>query len=104
MDWRDHARMRLLGIPFPIPVSQMKTLILHLITESDNKTACPIRIGGFLVLGVLIYYALNGIMHKTGDNFQDVCKGFAWFIGTWAGAIGGKSKLGGDADGSQSSH
>ena len=82
----------------------MKAILLNLVTEKDNQTACPIRIGGFLVLFVLIYYAAVGIVHKTGDSFGDIAKGFAWFIGTWAGAIGGKSKLGGDADGSQSSH
>ncbi len=71
--------------------------IKHLLTEGDNQTFCPIRVGGFLVLTVLIYYAINGIVHKTGDNFGDVCKGFAWYIGAWAGAMGIKSKAGADA-------
>ena len=80
----------------------LKTFLTHIFTEKDNQTFCPIRIGGFLILGVLVYYALVGIIHKTGDNFGDVCKGFAWYIGTWAAAIGGKSKLGGDASVSNS--
>lgn len=73
-------------------------IVTFLFTEKDNATFCPIRVGGALVLLVLIYYALSGIVHKTGDNFGDVCKGFAWYIASWAGAIGAKSKLGGDAN------
>lgn len=73
-------------------------ILKKLLTESDNETWCPIRVGGSFVLVVLIWYAASGIIHKTGDNFMDVCKGFAWYIGAWAAAIGGKSKLGGDAN------
>ena len=74
-------------------------IVKLLLTEPDNQTFCPIRVGGFLILLVLLWYAISGIVHKTGDNFQDVCKGFTWFLGAWAGAIGGKSKLGGDTNG-----
>ena len=69
-----------------------------ILTETDNRTLCPIRVSGLVICGVLVFYAVYGIVHKTGDSFQDIGKGFAWFIGTWAGAIGGKSKLGGDAN------
>lgn len=72
------------------------TIVKFLLTEPDNRTFCPIRVSGFLILIVLLWYAVSGIVHKTGDNFQDVCKGYAWFLGAWAAAIGGKSKLGGD--------
>ena len=82
--------------PGPLPMNVIKKLL----TESDNETWCPIRVGGSFVLAVLIWYAASGIIHKTGDNFMDVCKGFAWYIGAWAAAIGGKSKLGGDANAS----
>ena len=77
----------------------MGTFFKQLVTEKDNQTACPIRVGGFLALLVLLWYASMGIVHKTGDNFEDTCKGFAWFLGAWAAAIGGKSRLGGDAGG-----
>ncbi len=78
-------------------MNEINKLLIHLFTEKNREKYCPIRVGGFLVLGVLIYYAISGIVHKTGDNFGDVCKGFAYYILAWSGAITGKSKFGADA-------
>lgn len=76
-------------------------ILKTMLTEKDNATFCPLKIGGMVVLGVLIYYALAKIIHGTGDNFKDIAKGFGEYMGLWGAAIGAKT-FGGDSAGTTS--
>lgn len=73
--------------------------IKHVLTEKNGEKFCPVRTGGFAVLIVLMVYAGDIAVRNNGTNFLDMCKGFAYYIVAWAGAIAGKSKLGADAGG-----
>ena len=73
----------------------MKAFLKTLLTEKDNSTYCPLKVGGVIVLGVLIYYAIIKIHSGTGYNFKDIAKGFGEYFGLWGASIGAKA-FGGD--------
>lgn len=66
----------------------LKTLISNLITETDNKTACPVRIGS--ILGILQYLGLataHYIQHGVFDA-QSYAVGFGALLGGVGVALG----------------
>ncbi len=76
-------------------MDEFKKILKTALTERDNSTYCPLKVGGIVVLGVLIYYSIIKIHAGSGDNFKDIAKGFGEYLGLWGASIGAKS-FGGD--------
>ena len=61
------------------------------LTERDNKTPCPVRIGYFVVFVQLLIISTWSAYKNYGYDFTAIVHGWIFFLGAAAASITGKA-------------
>jgi hypothetical protein len=78
----------------PILKNMLKKLLFDILTESDNKTFCPIRVfGSIALIHYLVLATVEVIHHDANFNLSNVASGVSVLLGVISASISLKGKM-----------